>query len=188
MGAPKWHEKNSDVLLWHIPGEETPVPVAKKKTAFIDPAIIMGIVTLALGVGTVFGVTMINAFDGEKAAKQQAVNVNDGSVQETKPTAVKDVTVALIQGGVFSTAEAAEKAKPRNVPSTVIPSEGQFLLVLGAALTMEEAEELAKPMEQKEMAVYVKELPIPMTNDIEKQFLSEKDQQNILDLLKTAFN
>ncbi|WP_050182506.1 hypothetical protein [Domibacillus robiginosus] len=49
---------------------------------------------------------------------------------------------------------------------------------------MEEAKELAEPIEQKGMAVYVKELPVPMTNDIKKQLLLEKDQQSILDLLK----
>ncbi|MCM3790057.1 hypothetical protein M3221_16845 [Domibacillus indicus] len=188
MGATKWHEKNSNVLHWQIPGEEMPIPAAKKKTAFIHPAIVTGIVTLAIGIGTFFSVIMINAVDIEKAQKQQAVNGNERPVQENKPTDVKDVTVALIQGGVFSTAEAAEKAKPKNVPTTVVPSEGQFLLVLGAASTIEAAKELAEPIEQKGIAVYIKELPIPMTNDIKKQLSSEKDQQNILDLLKTAFN
>ncbi|WP_050182219.1 hypothetical protein [Domibacillus robiginosus] len=189
MGAPKWHEKNSNVLHWHMPGEEMPISAAKKKTAFIHPAIVTGIVTLALGVGTAFGVIMINAIDiEEKAQKQQAVSGNERSVQENKPADVKDVTVALIQGGVFSTAEAAEKAKPKNVPATVVPAEGQFLLVLGAASTIEAAKELAEPIQQKGMEVYLKELPAPMTNDIKKQFLSEKDQQNALDLLKTAFN
>lgn len=188
MGAPKWQEKNSDVLHWHMPGEEIPIPVAKKKTAFIHPAIVMGIVTLALGVGTVFGVIMTNAVDIEKVQNQQAVSGNESHVQEAKPTGVQDVTVALIQGGVFSTAEAAEKAKLKNIPATVIPSEGQFLLLLGAASTVEEAKELAESIEKKGIEVYVKELPVPMTNDIKKQLLSEKDQQNILDLLKTAFN
>ncbi|MCI2255578.1 hypothetical protein L2D08_14490 [Domibacillus sp. PGB-M46] len=188
MGAPKWHEKNSNVLHWHIPGEETPIPAVKKKTSFIHPAVVTGIVSLAIGVGTFFSVIMINAVDIEKEQKQQAVNGNERSVQETKPTDVKDVTVALIQGGIFSTAEAAEKAKPKNVPTAVIPSEGQFLLLLGAASTMEEAKELAEPIEQKGMEVYVKELSIPMTNDIKKQLLSEKDQQNILDLLKTVLS
>jgi len=188
MGAPKWHEKNSDVIHWHMPGEEMPIPAAKKKTAFIHPAIVTGIVSLAIGVGTFFSVIMINAVDIEKEQKQQAVNGNERPVQETKPTDIKDVTVALVQGGIFSTSGAAEKAKPENIPAAVIPSNGKFLLLLGAASTMEEAKKLAGPIKQKGMEVYVKELPVPMTNDIKKQLLSEKDQQNILDLLKTTFN
>ncbi|WP_050182504.1 hypothetical protein [Domibacillus robiginosus] len=129
MGALKWHEKKSDLLHWHMPGEEMPIPATKKKTAFIHPAIVTGIVTLTLGVGTAFSVIMINAIDieeKEQKQKQQAVNGNERSVQETKPTDVKDVTVALVQGGIFSTAEAAEKAKSKMLRRQLFPQKDNF--------------------------------------------------------------
>ncbi|OLN23494.1 hypothetical protein BTO30_05915 [Domibacillus antri] len=187
MDEPDWSNHNSDVLVWQLPGEETPAPLPKKKS-LIRPAAGAAIIVSALITGTIFGVTMIRAVNVPDEKPAEAA-VSEAPVQETKKA---DVSVSVIQGGLFSTEESAlkgmEAAKAKQMTASVIPVGGQYMLLYGAFGSKSEAEQASQRIEEKGTNVYVKEVTASMTDSDEKKFKEESDPEKRLDQLKEAMS
>lgn len=192
MDELDWTRPNSDVLVWQMPGEEGPA-VSQKKKSIIRPAAGLAIVLSALITGTLFGVTMIRAVNVEEVKKPTAavseVPVQEAPVQGTKRV---DVTVSVIQGGLFSTEEAAKKsirnAREKKIPANYVSSEGQYMVLYGVFSSPDEAKSAAGLLEEKGTAVYVKDVTASMTENAEKTMTEETDPQKKLDQLKEAMS
>jgi uncharacterized protein YlbG (UPF0298 family) len=194
MDELDWTRQHSDVLVWQMPGEEHQQPaVLQKKKSIIRPAAGTAIVLSALITGTLFGVTMIRAVNVPEE-KPAAAAVSEASVQETSEQEMDrvDVTVSVIQGGLFSTEEAAKKsvgiAKAKQIPASFISSGGQYMVLYGVFSSSDEAKNAAQQLEEKGTAAYVKDVTASMTDTAEKTFIEESDTQKKLDQLKEAMS
>ncbi|MGG3450856.1 SPOR domain-containing protein [Domibacillus aminovorans] len=187
MDELDWTRPNSDVLVWQMPGEEGPA-VSKKKKSIIRPAAGATIVLSALITGTLFGVTMIRAVNVEEIKPPAAV-VSEVPVQETKRV---DVTVSVIQGGLFSTKEAAKKgvenAKAKKITANYVSSEGQYMVLYGVFSSPDEAKSAAGLLEEQGTAVYVKDVTASMTEAAAKTMTEETDPQKKINQLKEAMS
>lgn len=192
MDELDWTRPNSDVLVWQLPGEEGPA-VPKKKKSIIRPAAGAAIILSALITGTLFGVTMIRAVNVEEA-KPPAASVSEMPVQEAPVQGTKqvDVTVSVIQGGLYSTEEAAKKsvenAKAKKITADYVSSAGQYMVLYGVFSSPDEAKSAARLIEEKGTAVYVKDVTASMTETAEKRMKGETDPQKKLDQLKEAMS
>jgi cell division septation protein DedD len=194
MDELDWTRQNSDVLVWQMPGEEHQQPVVlQKKKSIIRPAAGTAIVLSALITGTLFGVTMIRAVNVPEE-KPAAAAVSEAPVKETPEQEMNrvDVTVSVIQGGLFSTEGAAKKsvgiAKAKQIPASFISSGGQYMVLYGVFASPDKAKNAARQLEEKGTAAYVKDVTASMTDTAEKTFIEESDTQKKLDQLKEAMS
>ncbi|MDF1506877.1 hypothetical protein PZE06_01640 [Robertmurraya sp. DFI.2.37] len=135
----------------------------------IVPSILL-IVFLAVLSGTTLGVLMLNMVISDSMT--EAVS---GPVEETPPeekanptgTAVVELpalTSYLVQGGVFSTADAANveaaTMTKKGLPAKVIEIDQQFFLFVGVADNLENAKSLGSHLQESGIDTFSKEIAI----------------------------
>ncbi|MCA1038948.1 hypothetical protein LCM00_05450 [Bacillus infantis] len=106
-----------------------------------------------------------SAEEPEGAAQTAAGSVS-GSGQESQAgsgtLALEPLTVFVVQGGVFSTKDAAEKIQStifeKGAPAQLLEMEGKSYLFLGAAGSLEDAKQLGTDYKSKGMDAFAKEL------------------------------
>lgn len=144
-------------------------------------------VVLAIVIGLALGIfilKMVFHSDQETASIATTNEVmpntsKDGQQSGLVDANMNELTVAVVQGGVFSTNEAAseysEQFKDKGFPSTMIQMDGQRFLFIGLASQLTTAKEWASELIEKGEDVYAKQLTIP-----EKQMqLSTKEETKL---------
>ncbi|WP_046173964.1 hypothetical protein [Domibacillus indicus] len=179
MDEPDWGRRgDSDVLVWHLPGEETAVPVPKKQPTLKAAAGVLIIIS-ALITGSVFGLLMMNAVPERTATK--AAPVLNSSTEQTAASVEKTVPLFVVQGGIFSTKEAAATAvSSAEEPAAVMQSEDQYSMIYGAFFTKAEADEAERNIESTGSAAYVKETSAILSLEQEEE-LKKAAETNRLD-------
>jgi stage II sporulation protein B len=132
-------------------------------------SLVLSIVS-AMIVGIVLGfviVKVVTNTDGVTPVRQA-----HSSQQGTVPTQSNEDTVVLpelsapiVQGGIFSKEEAAQevlkKVKEKGVPAEEFVQDGQYILLLGTAGSIEGAKKLGSLWKEKKVDVYAKNITIP---------------------------
>lgn len=190
MEEPDWTRHSSDVLIWHMPGEETAAP---KKKPVLKTAASVGIIFSALITGSTFGFLMMSAVpkqaEEETASRAPAVTAPAEQAQQPQQTSVeKAVSLFIVQGGMYSTAEAAQQAAASSGQlSAVIPSDGQYSMIYGAFFTKSEADDAEKRLEADGAAAYVKETKATVTSE-EEEALRKAAASQQLDQMATILS
>ncbi|MGD6895123.1 hypothetical protein [Bacillus infantis] len=122
--------------------------------------------------GTSLGFLMLKMVihDGSAEEPEGAAQATAGSVSSTDQgssagngtLALEPLTVFVVQGGVFSTKDAAEKIQStifeKGAPAQLMEMEGKSYLFLGAAGSLEDAKQLGTDYKSKGMDAFAKEL------------------------------
>jgi stage II sporulation protein B len=138
--------------------------------------------------GTSLGFLMLKMVihDGSAEEPEGAEQTTAGSVSGTDQgssagngtLALEPLTVFVVQGGVFSTKDAAEKIQStifeKGAPAQMMEMEGKSYLFLGAAGSLEDAKQLGAVYKSKGMDAFAKELAAG-GNTLEK--LQEEDKK-----------
>ena len=177
MDEPEWTRQNSDVLVWRLPGEETVIP-KKKPRPRIKAAAGLLIIISALLTGSVFGLLMMSAVP-EQTKTKAAPTINTSTEQTAAPVE-KTVPLFVVQGGLFSTEEAAAKAvASAEEPAAIMASENQYSMIYGVFLTKTEADEAERNIESAGAAAYVKETKATLSSEEEKTLKKAADTQQL---------
>lgn len=149
-------------------------------------------IILAVLVGTSFGsiikkyliqdiATESTTAESQQKAKADEMNQNP-SPKENKSVTVPELSTFVVQGGVFSTVEAAQQVAneltTKQIPAYVIEEDKQALLYLATSDTLEHAKEIAVGLQEKGAEVYTKQLII---NEKSLTGVSDKEQAFITD-------
>lgn len=121
------------------------------------------IILVAVLVGTAFGLTMLHMVTSEK---QGTGTVSEPVFKETHENGntgkFLDITVYVIQGGVFSTEEAAENSVnslwEKGAPAGMIKMEDRYFVFIGIADNMDRAKKLGNYFAGKGIDSYAKEI------------------------------
>ncbi|MBE3569138.1 MAG: hypothetical protein IMW92_03160 [Bacillales bacterium] len=125
----------------------------------------------AMIVGIMLGFVIVKVVTNTDAGTP--VRQVHSSPQGTVPTQIKnekmialpELSAPIVQGGVFSKEEAAQevliKVKDKGVPAETFVQDGQYVLLLGTAGTMEDAKKLGSLWKEKKVDVYAKTFTIP---------------------------
>lgn len=176
MHEPDWTRQNSDVLVWRLPDEEEAVIPKKKPT--LKAAAGLLIIISALLTGSVFGLLMMSAVPEQTETK--AAPAMNSSTEQTAAPVEKTVPLFVIQGGLFSTEEAAAKAvSSSGEPAAVISSENQYSMIYGAFLTKTEADGAEQSLESRGTAAYVKETKVLLSSEEEETLKKAADSQQL---------
>lgn len=158
---------------------------------------IIGIVACACLVGIALGLFSVNMLTEteEKTPKQEktaqakeAVSSNSEKKEtEQKEEKKSSFTIKLdafiVQAGVFSTKEAAEKeGRKLSVPVEVIKQNDKFTLIAGISPTLSEARALGKSIEEQGVSVYAKKYE----GSLQAKDVADKDGEHLTTLLQTA--
>lgn len=132
----------------------------------------------AIMIGLIFGFVMLKIaiypgdFFAEQAVKKEKVvqhkKEENGTPTPQQTAAIQSMSVAVVQGGVFSSAEAAETTasvvKGKGLPAMVVEMNGQYYLYMIGAENLETAKELGDKIAAQNVEVYAKELAIAEKN------------------------
>lgn len=190
MDEPNWTRQNSDVLVWRMPGEETVIPDTPEKKPTLKAATGLLIIISALLTGSVFGLLMMSAVPEKtetkaapamnSSAEQQITPAMNSSTEQKATPVEKTVPLFVIQGGLFSTEEAAYKAASSSgAPAAVIPAQNQYSMIYGVFLTKEAADEAELSLESSGTAAYVKETKVNLSSEEEETMKKAADSQQL---------
>lgn len=125
-------------------------------------------VFLAILLGVSFGLMLLKPVITENTAVKlkepspAADNVKPAS--GTVSTSVPPISSFIVQGGVFSTSKAAESVKSaveqKGVPAQIVSMNGQFILYLSVADSMENAKEIGSMLKKSGLEVFAKQINI----------------------------
>lgn len=132
----------------------------------------------AIMIGLIFGFVMLKIaiypgdFFAEQAVKKEKVvqhkKEENGTPSPQQMAAIQSMTVAVVQGGVFSSTEAAETTasivKGKGLPAMVVDMKGQYYLYMIGAENLETAKVLGDKIAAQNVEVYAKELTIAEKN------------------------
>lgn len=174
-------EDEQEPSLWAAP-EEKPVEKNEaktklaQKTAFLDhvkmnklPVLAAGIpVLVALIIGTLFGVVILKIVlfgGGEETVKLQEsvplLGSNKQAPQDEKQM-VKDMNAFVVQGGVYSSKQAAEQRasliEGDGIPAIILKQEDKYFIYIGAAATLQDTKKLALLYRGEGVDTYWKEI------------------------------
>jgi stage II sporulation protein B len=131
------------------------------KESLFKPLFISAVFAVLLG--TSFGLIVLKTITAKEvpaASVDQPVDTK--SAQSTELSNVPDLKIFAIQGGVFSTKEAAvlhqELLKTKHISSSVYSLNGKFYVLLGVADSLEKAKQLAGVYKENGTDAYWKEL------------------------------
>lgn len=159
----------------------------KKKTSFLfgnSYEMLTGIfmswkaAIAAVIIGLLFGFVMLKIaiypgdFFAEQAVKKEKVvqhkKEENGSASTQQMAVIQPITVALVQGGVFSSAQAAESTanmvKSKGLPTMIAEIKGQHFLYIISAENLDTAKVLGEKIAAKNVEVYAKEFTIAEKN------------------------
>jgi stage II sporulation protein B len=160
-----------------------------KNSRAFGPFLISGI--FAILIGTAFGFMMLKVMSppAKKAGSQPRVTENSGTNQaktNTSTTAIKSLTTYVVQGGLYSSKDAAKDAVNQStaigVPAKSIEIDGKEYLFLGIADSQDSAKSLGSLVKTKGFndafakPLDVGEKKVSDLNDTEKSFLEAVPQ------------
>ncbi|WP_338750435.1 hypothetical protein [Bacillus sp. FJAT-52991] len=130
------------------------------------------IIISAILIGLLFGYTMVKIVTQKEEAPPQAMLKEPKKKQESVAPAapatsslLPPIEASIVQGGVFSTKAAAEKAmkrvKEEGLKAGIVRKDEQFILVLGVSAQLTTAKELGETYRANVADVYAKTINIP---------------------------
>lgn len=145
-------------------------PMGKTKHSGNFPRIILNI-SLAVLVGVGFGLIILNTVTSAPSENEPASVAGTNETPPGDVAAVSEklppISTFIVQGGVFSAKAFAQEAKQslaaKGIHGEAVANNGQFLLVLATAGSLEEAKTAAAALEQKGVEVFAKPLELPGT-------------------------
>ncbi len=138
-----------------------------KRQQFFRPVLM--VVLFAILIGTSFGLIMLKLVKTEKIVETAEPVItqpqtNEGQVSGSEKLALAPLSTFVIQGGVFSTVEAAKQMREENmkkgVPAQIVERDGQAFLYLGVADNLEHAKEMGKQISSSGVEVFAKSVII----------------------------
>lgn len=174
-------EEEQQPPLWIIPDDKS---IEKKEPKEKPPSKIMasikyaqlnklrvlatGIpILVALVIGTIFGVVILKIVlvgGTEEAVKVQDSTpvVGSETVPEGKKKIDKELNAFVVQGGVYSSKQAAEQRvtliEDDGVPTIIFEQEDKYFIYIGTATTLEETKKLALLYKDEGIETYWKEI------------------------------
>lgn len=135
-----------------------------KSSNKVVPSIVF-IILIAVLVGTSFGLVMVNMVKSDQKAgteipssEMPPVTAENGKSSLT----IEAISSFVIQGGVFSTEEAAEKglaqAINKGIPAKIIEMDNKIYLFIGVADNMDHAKAIGGKLEKEGFSFYAKEV------------------------------
>jgi stage II sporulation protein B len=131
-------------------------------------------ILLAILIGTSFGFIVLKLVISDSQMKvetplatvpEETAKGNEQSAGETQQLALEPIDTYIIQGGVFSSVDSAkveeQKVKEMGIPTQIIESNGQAILVLGVADSIENAKSIATGYKDKGIDVFAKPYSLP---------------------------
>lgn len=182
-------EKDEDEFEWIFPEEveqkeEAITQYVPKQSTSSRRGIAKWIIIIASAVliGLLLGYTMLKVVIQERGEQPQAVlkeeNASDGSSSADVPAAEKPaaqslspIEASVVQGGIFSTEEAAAAMKSeitaKDIPAEVILQDGQYIVWLAVAATLDTAKMIGEAYEEGGAAVYAKQASISPSSELQ---------------------
>jgi stage II sporulation protein B len=131
-------------------------------------------ILLAILIGTSFGFVVLKLVISDSQIKvetplatvpEETAKGNEQSLGEIQQLALEPIDTYIIQGGVFSSVDSAkleeQKVKEMGIPTQIIESNGQAILVLGIADSIENAKSIATGYKDKGIDVFAKPYSLP---------------------------
>jgi stage II sporulation protein B len=131
-------------------------------------------ILLAIIIGTTFGFLVLKlVISDAKLEVNQVTTVpqesstpqKENTIVTNQPLLLQPIRTFIVQGGVFSSMDSAkleeEKVKQKGVPTRVIETNGQAILLLGLADSIEKAKAIGSDMKEKGIEVFAKSYVIP---------------------------
>lgn len=156
----------------------TPKSSYRKKMSNKVATSIALIVLIAVLVGTSFGLVMVSMVKSDQKAGTESPPSEMASVTEENGngsglSAVETISAFIIQGGVFSTKEAAEKglaqAVEKGIPGKIVEIDKQIYLFIGVADSIEHAKAMGGELEKEGFSFYAKEVTFGSTANTDLQ-------------------
>ncbi|WP_156424333.1 hypothetical protein [Bacillus sp. FJAT-27445] len=160
---------------------------SKRKGWSMKPAVLTVVFAIIVGVG--LGAAMLKLLLTDKPAVTAMQPNGDEKPAATGDAKTQSATVQLlpisafvIQEGLYSTRDSAEAAKQNleglGIPGAVLDKDGQAMLLIGIAGSIEGAKEIGEGLKEKGIAIYAKEITLPSRKAgkvaaDEKQFLEK---------------
>ncbi|MBM4762440.1 SPOR domain-containing protein [Bacillus sp. B15-48] len=129
-------------------------------------------VALAVVVGLGFGLIILNTVTSKpQEGVQPNITPPSSEVPANSDTATGELAASstfVVQGGVFSTKEAADRGVEslagKGIHAQSVPSNGNYALLLATAPTLEDAKTVAAELESKGAEVFAKPYELPEKN------------------------
>jgi stage II sporulation protein B len=130
-------------------------------------------VLLAIVIGTSFGFLVLKLVISEAKVDvdqvttipQETTTEKENPVGATGALQLQPINTFIIQGGVFSSVEAAEigaeAVKQKGVPAQIIEANGQAFLFLGLADSIDKAKAIGTSMKENDIEVFAKAYTLP---------------------------
>lgn len=144
----------------------------RKKTPNRVVTSIAFIILIAVLVGTSFGLVMVGMVKSDQKAGietpfSEMTTVTKENGKGSLTLTVEAKPAFIIQGGVFSTIEAAEKelthAIEKGIPGQIVQMDKQIYLFIGVADSIEQAKAIGGKLEKKGFSYYAKEVTFGST-------------------------
>ena len=161
---------------WITPNKKKPMVFLQSYLIPIICAVIigtsLGFIVLKTIAGTATSGTQLS--EGEMVPTEKPVETADTEKEKKAAAVVTEIKTYLVQGGIFTTKEAAaeiqQQVAEKNVPAEIFKQDDQFVLYLGASSTLEESKKLAVFLKTYGVDVFWKEVTI-------KSGLKDKEQK-----------
>ncbi|RFU71579.1 hypothetical protein D0469_00250 [Peribacillus saganii] len=131
---------------------------------------------LAVLIGACLGIIVLKIITAKEEVKETSASVVSVVPSEDAPkaaAAVSSLEAFVVQGGVFSTEEAAKKVlediEQKQIPVRVFPLEGKYFLFLGTAPSLEAGKKLSAYYKGFQLDVYWKPVTLDYSNKMTSQ-------------------
>lgn len=167
---------------WITPNKKKPIVFLQTYLIPIICAVIIGTSLGFIVLKTIAGTTTSGTqpYEGENVTTEKPVETADTGKEKKAAAAVTEIKTYLVQGGIFTTKEAAaeiqQQVAEKNVPAEIFKQEDQFVLYLGASSTLEETKKLAVFLKTYGVDVFWKEVTI-------KSGAKAKEQKILADMV-----
>ncbi len=173
-------EEEQQPPLWIVPDDKSiekkePKSKSSKKPALLKYVQLNKLRVLATGIpvlialitGTFFGVVVLKIvlFGGEEETvkiQESIPAVGSKTVPQGQQKINKDLNAFVVQGGVYSSKQAAEQRatliENDGIPTIIFEQEDKYFIYIGAASTLEETKQLALLYKEGGVETYWKEI------------------------------
>jgi stage II sporulation protein B len=130
-------------------------------------------ILLAIIIGTSFGFLVLKIVisdakvdvDTVTAVPQETTTEKNNAAGALQPLQLQSINTFIVQGGVFSSVDSAkieeQKVKERGIPTQIIEANGQAILVLGLADSIDKAKAVGNGFKENGIDVFAKPYALP---------------------------
>ena len=175
---PDETEQKEDVLKQYVPVQKT---AAKRGTGRLFMIVISAVV-----VGVLLGYALVKIVTQQKAETTPQAILKEEPKKEkevaipaapeapkTEKTPLLPIEAAVVQGGVFSTKEAADSVKQQmkdlGLPAEAVRQNGQYLILMATSSTVETAKLMGSLYQAAGADTYAKQMSISPSQDLPKE-------------------